>query len=55
MPASFQQSAKTLLGSFNDKKEEERVSLDHLDDLYKYAEQLKATISFHMPTEAEKA
>jgi hypothetical protein len=51
----FNNLQKLSLGLFNDKKEEERVSLDHLDDLYKYAEQLKATISFHMPTEAEKA
>jgi hypothetical protein len=51
----FNNLQKLSLGLFNDKKEEERVSLDHLDDLYKYAEQLKATISLHMPSETAKA
>ena len=50
----FNNLQKLSLGLFNDKKEEERVSLDHLDDLYKYAEQLKAEISLHLPTEAIK-
>jgi hypothetical protein len=51
----FNNLQKLSLGLFNDKKEEERVSLEHLDDLYKYAEQLKATISLHMPIETAKA
>jgi len=46
----FNNLQKLSLGLFNDKKEEERVSLEHLDDLYKYAEQLKATIQLHLPT-----
>lgn len=46
----FNNLQKLSLGLFNDKKEEERVALEHLDDLYKYAEQLKATVQFHLPT-----
>lgn len=48
----FNNLQKLSLGLFNDKKEEERVPLGHLDDLYKYADQLKATISFHIPKDA---
>ncbi len=51
----FNNLQKLSLGLFNDKKEEERVALDHLDDLYKHAEQLKATILFHLPPEAAKS
>nr|WP_315221975.1 type I restriction endonuclease [uncultured Duganella sp.] len=47
----FNNLQKLSLGLFNDKKEEERVVLEHLDDLYKYAEQLKATVLFHLPAE----
>ncbi|MDR7047982.1 hypothetical protein J2X54_000417 [Duganella sp. 3397] len=48
----FNNLQKLSLGLFNDKKEEERVSLENLDDLYKYAEQLKATVQLHLPTAA---
>jgi hypothetical protein len=51
----FNNLQKLSLGLFNDKKEEERIALDHLDDLYKHAEQLKATILFHLPVETPKA
>lgn len=51
----FNNLQKLSLGLFNDKKEEERVALDHLDDLYKHADQLKATIMFHLPAEVPKA
>lgn len=51
----FNNLQKLSLGLFNDKKEEEKFALTHLDDLYKYAEQLKATISFHIPQEAPGA
>lgn len=47
----FNNLQKLSLGLFNEKKEEERVALEHLDDLYKYAEQLKATVLFHLPAE----
>jgi hypothetical protein len=45
----FNNLQKLSLGLFNDKKEEERVALSHLDDLYKCADQLKAAVSFHVP------
>lgn len=51
----FNNLQKLSLGLFNEKKEEERVPLDHIDDIYKYAEQLKAAISLHMPIETAKA
>ena len=41
---------KLLLGLFNDKKEEERVALDSVDDIYNYAEQLKATAVSQLPS-----
>ena len=47
----FNNLQKLSLGLFNDKKEEERVALEHLDDLYKYTEQLKAAVLFHLPAE----
>lgn len=40
----FNNTQKLSLGIFNDKKEEERFALNHLDDLYNYEEQLKATV-----------
>jgi hypothetical protein len=49
----FNNLQKLSLGLFNDKKEEEKVALSHLDDLYKYADQLKATILLHAPKDAE--
>ncbi len=51
----FNNLQKLSLGLFNDKKEEEKVSLSHLDDLYKYADQLKATITLHIPKDAADA
>jgi hypothetical protein len=51
----FNNLQKLSLGLFNDKKEEERVALDHLDDLYKYSDQLKATISYHIPKDAQSS
>lgn len=47
----FNNLQKLALGLFNDKKEEEKVALTDLDDLYKYAAQLKATVSLHIPKE----
>jgi len=49
----FNNLQKLSLGLFNEKKEEEKVALSHLDDLYKYADQLKATISFHIHPETQ--
>jgi hypothetical protein len=51
----FNNTEKLALGLFNSKKEEERVALDSLDDLYNYAEQIIATVHLHLPpTEAVK-
>jgi hypothetical protein len=33
------------LGLFNEKKEEERVMLENIDDIYSYEEKLKAAVS----------
>jgi len=46
----FNNTEKLALGLSNGKKEEERVALDDLDDLYNHAEQLKATVLLHLPT-----
>jgi hypothetical protein len=45
----FNNTDNLALGLFNDKKEEERVALGDLDDLYNHAERLKATVLFHLP------
>lgn len=45
----FNNTQKLAVGLFNSKKEEERVSLDHIDDLYNYADKLKATVMLHLP------
>ena len=43
--AKFNNPQNLRLGVFNDKKEEELVSLSSVDDLYAHAERLKATLS----------
>jgi hypothetical protein len=50
----FNNTQKLAVGLFNGKKEEERYALDHIDDLYKHAEQLKAAVLLHMPPEEPK-
>lgn len=51
----FNNTQKLFLGVFNDKKEEERVALESVDDIYNYAEQLKAAAIGHLaPSEAQK-
>lgn len=40
----FNNSQKLFLSIFNDKKEDERVPLESVDDIYNYTEQLKATV-----------
>jgi predicted type IV restriction endonuclease len=47
----FNNTEKLAIGLFNDKKEEERFSLTHLDSLYDHAEKLKATVALHLQTE----
>lgn len=45
----FNNSQKLSLSIFNDKKEEERVPLESVDDIYNYAEQIKAAAIAHLP------
>ncbi|MBC3829934.1 type I restriction enzyme HsdR N-terminal domain-containing protein [Undibacterium amnicola] len=44
----FNNSQKLKLGFFNDQKEEEQVSLESIDDLYKFEEQIRATVSSYL-------
>ncbi len=41
----FNNAQKLRLGVFNEMKDEEQVSLESVDDIFKYADQLKATLS----------
>lgn len=51
----FNNTQKLAMGLFNDKKEEERVTLESLDELYNHAERLKATALLHLaPGEVSK-
>jgi len=45
----FNNTEKLAVGIFNDKKEEEKIPLTHLDDLYAFADGLKATVRQHLP------
>ena len=40
----FNNTQKLRLGLFNDKKEEEQVSLESIDDIFSYADRLKSTV-----------
>lgn len=40
-------TAQKYIGLFDEEKNEERVPIDHLDDIYKYAAQLKATPAYY--------
>lgn len=44
----FNNTQKLSIGIFNDKKEEERIALESVDDIYNCAEQLKATIATYL-------
>jgi hypothetical protein len=44
----FNNAQKLAIGLFNDKKEEEWVVLESMDDLYGHVEQLKAAVLSHM-------
>ena len=46
----FNNVDKLSLGLFNDKKEEERIALESLDDIYNHADQIKAIALSHMPS-----
>lgn len=44
----FNNTQKLRLGVFNEKKEEEQIPLESVDDIFNYAEQLKAAISAYL-------
>jgi hypothetical protein len=44
----FNNSQKLKLGFFNAQKEEEQVSLESVDDIYNYAEQIRATVASYV-------
>jgi hypothetical protein len=46
----FNNAQKLKLGIFNEEKEEEQVSLESVDDLYNYAEQIRATVASYLGT-----
>lgn len=43
-------SVRKQVGLFDERKNEERVSIEHLDDIYTYAEKLKATPAYYART-----
>ncbi|HEY1148405.1 MAG TPA: hypothetical protein VGF27_07515 [Pseudoduganella sp.] len=45
----FNNTEKLAVGISNDKKEEEKIPLTQLDDLYTFADRLKATVRQHLP------
>ncbi|MBX9868760.1 MAG: type I restriction enzyme HsdR N-terminal domain-containing protein [Burkholderiaceae bacterium] len=46
----FNNTQRLVLGLFNEVKEEDRVSIESVDDIYNYADRLKAAISMHLPS-----
>lgn len=44
----FNNTQKLSLGLFNEKKEEERIPLETIDDIYRFEEKLKAAVSAHL-------
>lgn len=44
----FNNKQKMRLGLFNARKEEEQVSLESVDDIYNYAEQIRATVASYV-------
>jgi len=49
----FNNPEKLVLGLFNANKEEERVAIESIDDIYNYAEQLKAAVMSQLPVVEE--
>ena len=47
----FNNAQKLAVGIFGADKTEERFPLDEIDDLYTFAEKLKATVALHLPAE----
>ena len=46
----FNNTQRLQLGLFNDAKDEERMPLDSVDDIFNFADQLKATLQGYLPT-----
>jgi hypothetical protein len=46
----FNNTQKLKLGFFNEQKEEEQVALESVDDLYNYAEKIRATVTSYLGT-----
>lgn len=51
----FNNAQRLVLGLLNDKKEEERVVLEHLDDIYNHAEQLKTAAMAFLDSVEQKS
>lgn len=49
----FNNTEKLVLGLFNEAKEEERLSLESVDDIYQHAERLTATATAYLPAAAD--
>ncbi len=47
----FNNTEKLAIGLFNSKKEEERMPLENLDDIYNYAAQLNTTVLSYLSGE----
>lgn len=45
----FNNTQKLAVGIFSADKSEERFTLEEIDDLYKFADKLKATVAIHLP------
>lgn len=48
----FNNTQKLAVGIFGADKNEERFPIQEIDDLYGFAEQLRATVQMHLPTES---
>lgn len=46
----FNNPQRLMLGLFNEAKEEERVVIESVDDIYNYSDKLKSTVLMHLPT-----
>lgn len=47
----FNNTQKLRLGVFNDKKDEEQMTLESVDDIFNYADQLRATLASYQPAQ----
>lgn len=46
----FNNPQKLVLGVFSDAKEEERIAIESVDDIYKHKERLKSAVLAHLPS-----